>query len=91
MKLAIIGAARANKTIPVLATLTPTFDSHGYMAGAVDEVNAGIRRLASEERVALVPLDAAFAWDRSLIGPDGLHPNSAGAQVIADTFADVLR
>ena len=39
----------------------------------------------------MVDLEAAFAGDeKSLIGPDHLHPNPAGYQRIAETFFEAI-
>jgi lysophospholipase L1-like esterase len=50
-------------------------------------LNGLIRTLADEEGVDCADLEAEFGSDESLILPDGLHPNAAGAAVIAQTFA----
>ena len=75
----------------LLATLTPVSDQRnagwpGLRTG-IDNLNAEIRRLASDRRLGpAVDLAAAFGGDLSLIGSDGLHPNEAGYAKIAETF-----
>lgn len=86
----MIQAARANQTIPVVATLLPTYDSHGFVAGEVIVMNERIRVLAKEEKARLVDLHKMFELDRSLIQDDGLHPTSAGNQVIAEAYASKI-
>lgn len=87
----IINACRANQTEPVLATLTPMVEGHALWAGGVMTLNDMIRDLASSAGVRLVDLERKFGSDPvMLLMPDGLHPNDAGNQVIADAFAGAL-
>jgi lysophospholipase L1-like esterase len=83
----MIRAAKANSTVPIVATLTPCYASHGWVQGSVAAINGPIRTMAAEEGVDVADLEAAFGSDESLILPDGLHPNASGARVIAETFA----
>ena len=85
---AIIGAAQANKTVPVLANLTPMYDGRALFNGKVDEYNPRIRDLASETGARFVNLSGEFGDERSLIQADGLHPTDSGNQVIAFAFSD---
>lgn len=87
---AIIQAAKTNKTIPVIATLTPAFGSHAYMAGGINDLNAGIREMAAEEGVSVADMDSAFGGNSNYMLSDGLHPNDKGAELIATTFSNVL-
>jgi acyl-CoA thioesterase-1 len=49
-------------------------------------------RLAARHDVPLVPfLLAGVVFDRNLNGPDGVHPNAAGARRIADTVWPYLQ
>ena len=86
----ICQAAIDNKTIPVLATLTPVSGEHHAFASGVDRLNVLIRRLAADMNVALVDLDAAFNWNVAYLQDDGLHPNVQGYQLMAVTFYDVV-
>ncbi|MGE3956248.1 MAG: GDSL-type esterase/lipase family protein [Vicinamibacterales bacterium] len=53
--------------------------------------NTQIRSLASSENVTLVDLYPAFSGNTTtLLGPDGLHPNEAGYQKMADLFYDAI-
>lgn len=87
----MIAAAKANQTIPVVATLTPVFDSHEFIEGDVVELNTVIRQLGIEENVYVADLEYAFNWDPAYIDSDGLHPNSDGHDLIALTFYDILK
>lgn len=86
----ICQAAINNKTIPVLATLTPVAGEHHIWASGVDNLNIMIRQLASTMNVALVDLDAAFNWNPDYLQGDGLHPTAVGYNLMATTFYDVV-
>ena len=86
----MITAARNNQTIPVLATLTPVFDSHEMYAASVRSVNERIRQLAGSENVPLADVGGALEGQRQLFLEDGLHPNDEGEQAIASVFYGVL-
>ena len=88
---AIVSTARENQTIPVLATIPPMIGSHGAFNDGVRAINVEIRNLASETGTALVDLEGAFGSNpTSLLDAGGLHPNQAGQQVIAASFAGTL-
>jgi len=86
----IIRSAKANGTKPVIATLTPVFDQWAWRKPSEIILNGRIRQLASEEGIACADLEAAFGWNPDYILPDGMHPNSAGHQIIANTFYSAL-
>ena len=85
-----IQAAKANKTRPILANLTPMYDGHAVFQPAVEAVNPQIAALASSEGVRLVNLAGEFGSERSLIQPDGLHPSDMGTPVLAFAFAGAM-
>lgn len=86
----IIRAAKANKTIPVIATLTPMSGSHSLWADGARQLSARIRSIASEEGARLVDLESEFGSGNGLILGDGLHPNDTGNQLMAEAFKDRL-
>ena len=86
----IIQQCKANKTVPVVATLQPMIGSHSRWSGTVKELNNQIRSLASSEGARLADIEAKFGDGTNLILGDGLHPNEEGNQIMAQTFADVL-
>jgi lysophospholipase L1-like esterase len=58
----------------------------------VPTFNDQIRALATSEGVPLADVYQAFGSDApTLIGFDGLHPNPAGYQRIADTFLETIK
>lgn len=84
---AIVNACRANKTVPILCTLTPMTGPHALYQGGVEARNAEIRALGSrlKVRVARPRLDPLT----DLVS-DGLHPNQSGATRIASAVANVF-
>ena len=90
----MIQTARGRGAQVFLATLLPEL-SGGRRAGAIALIvpaNDQIRALAASQGVPLVDLYQAFnGMERDLIGDDGLHPNPAGYEKIADTFFDAVR
>lgn len=86
----MIMAAKASQIIPVVATLTPVFDWYGDIESEVATLNAAIRLMGAEENVCVADLDRAFNWNPDYMCEDGLHPNSAGHELIAMTFYEIL-
>ena len=87
---AMIQAAKNNKTLPVIATLTPMYDKYAYGNSDAKGISREIRNLANEEGIPLVDLEAEFGSDRSLTHPDGVHLSDSGTQLIALSFNDQL-
>ncbi len=83
----IVNVCRANKTVPILCTLTPMTASHTLYQGGVEARNAEIGALGSrlKVRVARPRLDPLT----DLVS-DGLHPNQSGATRIAAAVANVF-
>lgn len=84
----IIQAAKAQKTVVLVGTITPTVGPHAYSNGGVDDLNAVIRQVVKEEGAKLVDINKEFGGDPALLQDDGLHPNDAGTQLIALAFND---
>ena len=87
---AMVQAAKANGTVPIVATLLPMIGEHSIFDGSAQRISAGLREVASSEGVALVDLHGEFGDAGSLLIGDGLHPNDAGNQIIALAFNDAL-
>jgi lysophospholipase L1-like esterase len=73
---------------PFLGTLPP---ESGFARTLVSPFNARLKAMADSEGVAVADVFDAFNGDFSFLGSDGLHPNAAGYQKIADTFFAVIR
>ncbi len=77
-----------------LATLPPENPKgfRGTGAALVNDFNAQIRLMVQSEGISpVVDVAQAFGGDLSLLSSDGLHPNQAGYQLMADTFYKVLK
>lgn len=93
----MIAAARANKTVPVLGTLVPAVGEHDGWEPFIQQVNARILALCDEERLSCADHHKAFVNDPgfqtspyALLDADGLHPNSAGYNLMAETWRGPL-
>jgi len=87
----MVQACQDNKTIPVVATLTPVFGEHIIWKSGVDRLNELIRQLCADLGVALVDLNGAFDNNEAYMLSDGLHPNENGHSVMASTFYDAVK
>jgi len=75
--------------IPLIASLTPTTGPHQYKNAGIDGLNPMIQSLAVLERIVFVDLNGAFLSTDDytlLLTEDGLHPNSAGYEFMAETW-----
>lgn len=93
---AILDDAKSRGMHPFVATIPPMVPpgdpTRTKGSGLVPTYNSMIQALAGSEGVPLVDVYAAFGTNApSLIGFDGLHPNAAGYQVIADTFFAAIK
>lgn len=86
----IVQAAKANKTIPIVATCLPQIREHQAFNGTINQLNPRIAQMADEEGAVLADLHSGFSPPESYLVDDGLHPNQAGEQLIATLFADVF-
>jgi lysophospholipase L1-like esterase len=93
----MISIARANKTVPILGTLVPAVGEHEGWEPFIETVNPKILALCKEENVPCADHYRAFVNDASykeipysLLSADGLHPNSAGYELMAETWREPL-
>ncbi len=86
----IIIKAKENGTIPVIATLGPFLGESSWRQPLATELNKKIRQMAAEQGIACADLEAALNGDSAYMSWDGMHPNSAGHQVIANAFYKAL-
>lgn len=93
---------KQNNVVPVVATYPVPILGHELFAYNTQMLNEGIRAIAAAEGIKCVDLEMELAGepdpanpaetdaDPSLMGPDGLHPNDAGTQIMALAFADLF-
>ena len=74
----------------VIGTPPPMIGSHGIFNGRNKAIVAAIRELAGEEHVPCADLNGAFGDGQEYLVADGLHPNAAGAMLIAKKFKSKL-
>ena len=89
----MIDDARSRNVRVVVATLPP-MNPAGRRALAwslVPTFNDQLKAMATAENVPLADIYKAFNGDLSLLSDDGLHPNEAGYQRIADTFFQTIK
>jgi len=96
----IVQICKQNNVVPVLATYPIPIKGHSLYAGGTASLNENIRALAAAEGIKLVDLEREFSDGESdfgfsysnpaLLMPDGLHPNDAGTQIVAMSFADLF-
>ncbi len=84
----MVAAARARQTVPILATLPAQTGAYERISEHVRALNSAIRALGRAQGVPVA--DVAGQVGRSLISPDGLHPNQEGQLAIAAAFADLF-
>jgi len=93
----MIAIARANKTVPILGTLVPAVGEHAGWESFIETLNPKILALCDEEGVPCADHHKAFVNNSSyietpyaLLSEDGLHPNAAGYELMAETWREPL-
>jgi len=86
----MVNEARANKTVPIVCTVLPTYDSRAFANDKTAEYSVRIRELAKEMKFKVADVRREFEGERGLLLSDGLHPNDAGIAVIAASVNDRL-
>ena len=86
----MIDICAENHVVPVLATYPEPFGDHGAFAAGTLQLNVRIRELAAARGIRCVDLEPEFAANSDLYESDGLHPNDAGTQILAQSFADLF-
>lgn len=88
---AMVQAAKAGGAIPITCTLPGTSKGHMNFQGSVNELNALIKQLATEEGVTCVDLGILFDSRRDELIPDERHPGAEGLALIAQAFSGVIQ
>lgn len=86
----MIERAKENGTIPVVATMGPFLNNWAWRQPYATELSLRIRQLAASQGIACADIEAALGGNSNYMIPDGMHPNSEGHRIIADTFYNAL-
>ena len=86
----IIVACKNNKSVPIVATTPPMIRGHPIFDSGARTINDAIRSVAKEEGARFVDVYGAFGSGEAYLVADGLHPNAAGAKLIAQCFCGAL-
>ena len=86
----MVDACLAYGTRPILATLGPQFGAYEWRQPYILDINQGIRQLAAEKGIPVADIAIALWGNPSYFLSDGIHPNSAGHAIIADTFFQAI-
>ena len=86
----MVAICKENHVVPVLATYPEPIGDHAAYAPTVLVLNSKIRALANTHGISCVDLQPEFANSTTLLEDDGLHPNDAGTQVMAISFAELF-
>ncbi|HEY7141855.1 MAG TPA: GDSL-type esterase/lipase family protein [Methylomirabilota bacterium] len=89
----MVRAAQANKTIPIIGTIPPSFRNNACADDIITEVNLNIHSLATASGVVVAEIFDGMNH-RELFGTapdrDPLHPNEQGYQVMADVWLQAM-
>lgn len=88
----MVRLAKGRGVIVFLGTIPPQRPGalRAFTQPQVPGFNDSVRGIAQREGVTLVDVYAAMIGDLSLIGPDDLHPNARGHEVMAQLFYDAI-
>ncbi len=84
----------SSQGIDLIIGTVPPFHSDGFRATGIDNVpvlNEIIREEAARLGVPVADHERAFGDDPGLQGPDGVHPNDNGYEVMAATWFETLQ
>lgn len=87
----MIQMAKANKSMPVICTMTPAFRAHAFMTSSILDMNDKIRVMAEADGAVLADLFNAYGNNSDYLMHDGLHPTAEGQQLIALTIFEQLQ
>ncbi len=85
----MVSDAKANKTVPILATIPREVGAASFFESDVETLNVMIRQVASQENITLADVFAALP-DETYFVDDGFHPSAKGSQAIAAAFDSAL-
>ena len=87
----MIDKCRAAGAIPIISTITPDTRYNANVTISIpDQYNPAIAAIASAKGVKLVDCYSAVVDNWATLNVDGLHPNPAGQQILANVFFAAL-
>jgi lysophospholipase L1-like esterase len=89
----MVRTAQANKTIPIIGTIPPSFRNNPCAADIIAEANANIHSLAASSNIVVAEIfDGMNQRDLFGISPDRdpIHPNEQGYRVMADIWFQAM-
>ena len=89
----MVRAAQANKTIPIIGTIPPSFRNNPCADDIIAEANANIHALAASSNIVVAEIfDGMNNRDLFGISPDRdpIHPNEQGYRVMADIWFQAM-
>jgi lysophospholipase L1-like esterase len=89
--LKIAQRVRAYGAVPVIGTVPPMVGPRAGNQPRVNQLNGYLRTDAPAQGFLLADIQSAFGSGAGLMLSDGFHPNDAGMEVIAKTFAAQIR
>lgn len=87
----IARAAKANQTMPVIATLPPMTRHAMHFYDATLVLNSQIRAMAAEEDMPVADYESVVIGREDSLLDDGLHPNQEGNRRLAEVFAGAVQ
>jgi lysophospholipase L1-like esterase len=88
---AMVGLARQAGKQVILATIPPTFDPDpGERQHRISQFNPRIFEIAAYYRIPVADVYGRFAGHPEWMSSDGLHPNDAGFDQMADVFFQAI-
>src|SRR5215470_11730481 len=89
----MVQSAKANKTIPILGTIPPSFRNNPCADDVIDAANGGIQAIGGAEGIVIADIFNGMN-QRDLFGispdRDPLHPNERGYAVMAEIWYKAL-
>jgi lysophospholipase L1-like esterase len=82
------------RKVAIIAGTVPLLNPEGFRtrgAANIPKLNEIIREEAEAKRVPIADHEEAFGKDFKGMGPDGLHPNALGYEIMAETWFDVIQ
>lgn len=87
---AMVARAKAKSVTPILGNITPNTKTAGYDSLIKNSYNPRIVLITGQNGTRLSDQYAAFRPNWAILNRDGLHPNVAGYDLMAQTWRDSI-